>query len=893
MSTYRYISLLAFIVAALVLPASAGAAPGSFIAQDHEVFGFIWSDTSSTNPQDNSVTINPGETVTFSYPAGTSVHNVAFNATGPQPASCQQTAPTQSGPGNPPLPAFPSPPGWAGTCTFGVVGTYVFYCVAHQSMTGTVVVEPANQNPTVTASRTPTGDVATGTPVSFSATGNDPDGDPLTYAWDFGDGGTATGANASHTYNSTGTYTAKVTVSDGRGGTGEATLTVIVTQGNRAPSVTASRTPTGNVVAGTAVSFSATGTDPDGDPLTYSWNFGDSGTSTAQNPSHTYTSAGTFNAVVTVSDGRGGTGSATVPVTVIADGENQNPTVTASRTPTGNVRVGIPISFSANGTDPNGDSLTYSWNFGDGETSTEQNPTHTFLFAANFSVVVTVSDGRGGTASATLGVNIQANRAPTIQTATATPIDGIAPLDVQFAATATDPDGHPITYEWDLDGNGTFETAGQTGARTYNSVTNAVLRVRDPFGGVTTRTLTINALAPVLPPAKFNVLVFSKTAAFRHSNIDEGITAIRQLGSEQGFNVDAIEDSSLFTDAFLSRYDAVVWLSTTGDVLNDAQQAAFERYIQAGGGYVGVHSAADTEYTWPWYGQLVGGYFRNHPNGTPTATVVVEDPTRPSTSHLPTRWTRVDEWYNFQGIVNPVINGGGVDVSPRGLTPIHVLLTMDESSYAEADGTDGVDDDHPIAWCKRFDGGRMFYTGLAHTEASWVEPNFLQHFLGGLEVAAGYTPDIACGEISPTGTSEVGATVPFVLGLSIAGPATLGAITPGVTAEYTTSVAATVTSTAGEATLTVVDPAAESPGRLMNGTYVLESPLQVRATNAANPNSAFGPVAGTPLTLLNYPRAISSDQVTLGFKQSVSASETLRAGSYRKALTFSLSTTTP
>ena len=121
--------------------------------------------------------------------------------------------------------------------------------------------------------------------------------------------------------------------------------------------------------------------------------------------------------------------------------------------------------------------------------------------------------------------------------------------------------------------------------------------------------------------------MFSKTAAFRHSNIDEGITAIKLLGSQQNFTVDAIEDASLFTDAFLSRYDVVIWNSTTGDVLNDAQQAAFERYIRAGGGYVGVHSAADTEYTWSWYGQLVGGYFRNHPNGTPTATVVVEDAT--------------------------------------------------------------------------------------------------------------------------------------------------------------------------------------------------------------------------------------------------------------------------
>ena len=89
----------------------------------------------------------------------------------------------------------------------------------------------------------------------------------------------------------------------------------------------------------------------------------------------------------------------------------------------------------------------------------------------------------------------------------------------------------------------------------------------------------------------------------------------------------------------LSHYDVVIWMSTTGDVLTDTQQAAFERFIKAGGGYAGVHSAADTEYTWPWYGQLVGAYFRNHPAGTPTATVVREDKTDPSTAGLPDRWS--------------------------------------------------------------------------------------------------------------------------------------------------------------------------------------------------------------------------------------------------------------
>ena len=132
----------------------------------------------------------------------------------------------------------------------------------------------------------------------------------------------------------------------------------------------------------------------------------------------------------------------------------------------------------------------------------------------------------------------------------------------------------------------------------------------------------------------------------------------------------------------------MIFLSTTGDVLNDTQQAAFERFIRAGGGYAGIHSAADTEYGWPWYGKLVGAYFRNHPNGTPTATTVVEDTTDPSTAGIPARWTRADEWYNYQSPENPVVNGGGNDYSPRNTAGVHVLLTMDESTYAEADGTD-------------------------------------------------------------------------------------------------------------------------------------------------------------------------------------------------------------
>ncbi|GIJ26209.1 hypothetical protein Vqi01_13710 [Micromonospora qiuiae] len=217
----------------------------------------------------------------------------------------------------------------------------------------------------------------------------------------------------------------------------------------------------------------------------------------------------------------------------------------------------------------------------------------------------------------------------------------------------------------------------------------------------------------------FSVLVFSKTAAFRHDSIPTGIAAIQQLGAAHGFTVDTTEDGAAFTDANLARYQAVIWLSTTGDVLNNEQQAAFERYIQAGGGYAGIHAASDTEYSWAWYGNLVGTYFANHP-ANQTATVKVEDPAHESTAHLPERWTRYDEWYNFR-------------TNPRG--KVHVLATLDETSYSPGSGAMGHD--HPIAWCQDYDGGRSWYTGGGHTRESFAEPEFLEHLLGGIRTAAG------------------------------------------------------------------------------------------------------------------------------------------------------------
>ncbi|MET8243626.1 ThuA domain-containing protein [Streptomyces sp. NPDC005202] len=213
------------------------------------------------------------------------------------------------------------------------------------------------------------------------------------------------------------------------------------------------------------------------------------------------------------------------------------------------------------------------------------------------------------------------------------------------------------------------------------------------------------------------VLVFTKTAGFRHDSIPDGIAAVKQLGETGGFTVDATEDAGAFTTANLRRYDAVVFLSTTGDVLDPPQQKAFESYIRHGGGYVGIHAAADTEYDWGFYGGVVGAYFQSHPAIQP-ATVNVEDRAHPATSGLGPTWDRTDEWYNYRS-------------DPR--DRVHVLASLDESSYTG--GT--MNGDHPIAWCQAYQGGRAFYTGGGHTKESYTEPAFRRHLLGGLRYAIG------------------------------------------------------------------------------------------------------------------------------------------------------------
>ena len=214
------------------------------------------------------------------------------------------------------------------------------------------------------------------------------------------------------------------------------------------------------------------------------------------------------------------------------------------------------------------------------------------------------------------------------------------------------------------------------------------------------------------------ILLFSETRDFRHDSIEDALIAVEELTASVGMQtIRAADSAGVFTDENLANFHAVVWLSTSGDVLGDDEQAAFERYIRAGGGYAGIHAASFTEFEWSWYGRLVGAYFERHPD-IQSAIMDVEDAAHPSTVHLGEQWIRTDEWYDF-------------NINPR--AQVNVLLSLDEASYNGG----GMGDDHPIAWFHEFDGGRSWYTGGGHSSESYSEPDFRLHLLGGLRYAAG------------------------------------------------------------------------------------------------------------------------------------------------------------
>lgn len=491
------------------------------------------------------------------------------------------------------------------------------------------------------------------------------------------------------------------------------------------------------------------------------------------------------------------------------------------------------------------------------------------------------------------------------------------------------------------------------------------------------------------PDASYKVLIVSRTQGFRHNHIPDSIVAIQQLGAANGFNVDvfdpALPDVTLPTNPLtsaesLAQYKAVIFDSTTGNSnYSNEEFSALREYIRAGGGFVGIHAGTDccrgTGELQQWYQAMVGGIFTGHPQGPFSldpgcetcfwATAEIEDPTHPSTRHLPLRWKITDELYNLDR--NARLN-------------THTLITLDEGSFAgnlNLQGGGGNMGDHPMTWCQNYDGGRAFTQVFGHLRELWYDTDFLRNILGGIQTAAGVVPancvshrevrelvaaagaagtltaaaaerateliNSAYATYAPPQKNYAGAvaeidalrtlaqqpengdadvraqllakanqlrewmlalgadveqgtvsgTVPATLSLTLGQAPSFGAFTPGVSRDYETTGTATVSSTAGDAALSVVDPSAAAPGRLINGAYSLAQPLQVKASSAGGLGGDYGAVSGSPRTVLEYAGPISSDTVTLGFKQSIGAAEPLRTGDYSKTLTYTLSTTTP
>jgi type 1 glutamine amidotransferase len=213
------------------------------------------------------------------------------------------------------------------------------------------------------------------------------------------------------------------------------------------------------------------------------------------------------------------------------------------------------------------------------------------------------------------------------------------------------------------------------------------------------------------------IVVFTRTTGYRHDSIPDGVAALRELGAAHDLAVTATEDPAELAASLAGGCRAAVFLSTSGDVLTDAAREALRAHLAAGGGFVGVHAAACTEYGWPWYGEsVVGAVFDGHPDLQP-GVLAVEDRDHPATAHLTERWAFTDEWYNFT-------------TNPRGR--VRVLATADESTYAGG----RMGEDHPLIWCHERAGGRSFYTALGHTAECYTDPVFRRHLLGGLAWAA-------------------------------------------------------------------------------------------------------------------------------------------------------------
>lgn len=245
-----------------------------------------------------------------------------------------------------------------------------------------------------------------------------------------------------------------------------------------------------------------------------------------------------------------------------------------------------------------------------------------------------------------------------------------------------------------------------------------------------TRFIRFLLLIAVIPlaasAAQFKALLVTKTDGWHHDSGSAGVVALQGLAKLHHFEIFWSNDMNrVMNDKWLADYDVVIFLLTTGDVLNAEQQGALERFVQSGKGFVGIHSAADTEYDWPWYTNMLGHMFHIHP-AIQTATVEVLDPNFPGLDRFAKRFIFTDEWYQYD--------------APR-TDKLHYLLNLDEDTYSAAANWgakkgEGMGKSHPIAWAQEYDGGRVFYTGLGHMASTYSDDNFLHHLYGGIYWAA-------------------------------------------------------------------------------------------------------------------------------------------------------------
>ncbi|MBY8873762.1 ThuA domain-containing protein [Micromonospora sp. PLK6-60] len=243
--------------------------------------------------------------------------------------------------------------------------------------------------------------------------------------------------------------------------------------------------------------------------------------------------------------------------------------------------------------------------------------------------------------------------------------------------------------------------------------------------GPATAAPVLTTPAPNSNGIQYKVLVFTRSASGSNAATAAGVQAIQQLGKDRRFTVEVTNDPRKFDKPHLKQFRTVVFLNTAGDVLNDAQQAAFEGYYRDGGGFVGVHSAIEAEPEWSFLTDVLGTRAAGAPSAASTATVTVADRVHPASETLPERWSTTDRWYNYAANV-------------RGVS--HVLATVDEKTYTG--GTMGFD--HPVTWCKDYQGGRSFYTGLGATPESYGSADLRAHLGGAIQWSAGVT-DGDCG----------------------------------------------------------------------------------------------------------------------------------------------------